>query len=306
MPAASTEPLPGGEVAADGDAGAGVLGGGGDDDDLRQLPDQALQGTLQRMQRGVDGGIASRLPDGGRIYRLRLLAIHRELERRQAAAALSAPPPPPPSSSSQHLPPRQGEQTEGGRCEPVVHSSCTESSELTFMVTSCLHRSYQIETAACPSTPRPDVHIIKPEPCEDSPLPAPEAADDLETTPLSSDHPFFTIILSRSQVQKRFQLCIPGRFHKHLPKVCTAATLICCGKSWPMSYRGDLKVKKLDADWMDFAVDNQLQVNDACVFELVTGTKEEVVFHMQILRGGLPEEIISKGATADKPMIIVD
>ncbi|KAM0882133.1 hypothetical protein ACQ4PT_032507 [Festuca glaucescens] len=274
MPAASTEPLPGGEVAADGDAGAGVLGGGGDDDDLRQLPDQALQGTLQRMQRGVDGGIASRLPDGGRIYRLRLLAIHRELERRQAAAALSAPPPPPPSSSSQHLPPRQGEQT--------------------------------IETAACPSTPRPDVHIIKPEPCEDSPLPAPEAADDLETTPLSSDHPFFTIILSRSQVQKRFQLCIPGRFHKHLPKVCTAATLICCGKSWPMSYRGDLKVKKLDADWMDFAVDNQLQVNDACVFELVTGTKEEVVFHMQILRGGLPEEIISKGATADKPMIIVD
>jgi hypothetical protein len=47
-------------------------------------------------------------------------------------------------------------------------------------------------------------------------------------------------------------------------------------------------------------------VNDACVFELLTGTKEEVVFHMQILRGGLPEEIIFKGATVDKPMIIVD
>ncbi|KAM0888783.1 hypothetical protein ACQ4PT_028146 [Festuca glaucescens] len=270
MAAASTEPLPGGEVAADGDAGAEVSGGG--DDDLHQLPDQALQGTLQRMQRGVDGGIASRLPDGGRIYRLRLLSIHRELERRQAAAAFSAQPPP--SSSSQNLPPRQGEQT--------------------------------IETAACPSKPLPDVHLIKPEPCEDSPLPAPEAADDLETTPLSGDNPFFTIILSRSQVQKKFQLCIPGRFHKRLPKACTAATLICRGKSWPMSYRGDLKVKKLDADWMDFAVDNQLQVNDACVFELMTGTKEEVVFHMQILRGGLPEEIISKGATADKPMIILD
>ncbi|KAM0905888.1 hypothetical protein ACQ4PT_017106 [Festuca glaucescens] len=300
MAAASTEPLPGGEVAADGDAG--VSGGGDGDDDLRQLPDQALQGTLQRMQRGVDGGIASRLPDGGRIYRLRLLAIRCELERRQAAAALSAPPPPPPSSSSQHLPPRQDEETEGGRCEPVVHSSCTESSDI--QETSSLPA--KIETAACPSTPRPDGHIIKPEPCEDSPLPAPEAADDLETTPLFGDHPFFTIILSRSQVQKRFQLCIPGRFHKHLPKACTAATLICRGKSWPMSYRGDLKVKKLDADWMDFAVDNHLQVNDACVFELVTGTEEEVVFHMQILRGGLPEEIISKGATVDKPMIIVD
>ncbi|KAM0888782.1 hypothetical protein ACQ4PT_028146 [Festuca glaucescens] len=298
MAAASTEPLPGGEVAADGDAGAEVSGGG--DDDLHQLPDQALQGTLQRMQRGVDGGIASRLPDGGRIYRLRLLSIHRELERRQAAAAFSAQPPP--SSSSQNLPPRQGEQTEGDRCEPVVHSSCTESSDI--QETSSLPA--QIETAACPSKPLPDVHLIKPEPCEDSPLPAPEAADDLETTPLSGDNPFFTIILSRSQVQKKFQLCIPGRFHKRLPKACTAATLICRGKSWPMSYRGDLKVKKLDADWMDFAVDNQLQVNDACVFELMTGTKEEVVFHMQILRGGLPEEIISKGATADKPMIILD
>ncbi|XP_047092500.1 B3 domain-containing protein Os04g0386900-like [Lolium rigidum] len=297
MAAASTEPLLGGEVAADGDAG---VSGGGGDDDLRELPDQALQGTLQRMQRGVDRGIASRLPDGGRIYRLRLLAIRRELERRQAAAALSAPPPPPPSSSSQSLPPRQGQHTEGVRCEPVVHSSCTEPSDI--QETSSLPA--QIETAACPSEPPPDVHLIKTGPCEDSPLPAPETADDLETTPLSGDHPFFTIILSRSQVQKKFQLCIPGRFHKHLPKACTAATLICRGKSWPMSYRGDLKVKKLDTDWMDFAVDNQLQVNDACVFELVTSTKEEVVFHMQILRGGLPEEIISKGATAEKPIIV--
>jgi hypothetical protein len=50
------------------------------------------------------------------------------------------------------------------------------------------------------------VHLIKTGPCEDSLLPAPEAADDLETTPLSGDHPFFTIILSRSQVQKKFQL----------------------------------------------------------------------------------------------------
>ena len=73
-----------------------------------------------------------------------------------------------------------------------------------------------------------------------------------------------------------------------------------------MSYCGDLKVKKLDADWMDFAVDNRLQVNDACAFELVTGTKEEVVFHTQILRGGLPEEITSKGATSDEPLVIVD
>lgn len=72
-----------------------------------------------------------------------------------------------------------------------------------------------------------------------------------------------------------------------------------------MSYRGDLKMKKLDVAWKDFAVDNRLQVNDACIFELVNGAgEEELVFQVQILRGGLPKEVVSKGATADEPMII--
>ena len=99
--------------------------------------------------------------------------------------------------------------------------------------------------------------------------------------------------------------CIPGRFHKHLPEERTSTTLICRGRSWAMRYCGDLKTKRLDADWMDFAVDNRLQVNDACVFELVTGTREEVVFQVQILRGGLPKDITSKGYTADEPLVIV-
>jgi hypothetical protein len=36
-----------------------------------------------------------------------------------------------------------------------------------------------------------------------------------------------------------------------------------------MSYCGDLKCKRLNAAWWDFVADNQLQVEDACVFELV-------------------------------------
>jgi hypothetical protein len=30
------------------------------------------------------------------------------------------------------------------------------------------------------------------------------------------------------------------------------------------------------------------------------------VFQVQVLRGGLPEEITSKGATSDEPLVIVD
>ena len=54
-----------------------------------------------------------------------------------------------------------------------------------------------------------------------------------------------------------------------------------------MTYCSDLKVKRLEADWMDFDVDNQLRVDDACVFELVIGTSAEVVFQVSIPRGGL-------------------
>ncbi|KAM3196610.1 hypothetical protein ACQJBY_072355 [Aegilops geniculata] len=295
MAAASTEPaLPSGSPA-DEDAEAVVAS-----DELRHLPDQALQARLQRMQASIHGGIAARLPDGGRTYRRKLLAIRRELERRKGQApALPATTPP----SSQPPPPCQGVRPDDDQRKRIVQSRCVQgTSSLPDQV-----KDEQMETAACPSKQLPDAHPIKPkvEPCEDSLLPAPDASEDCETTPLSCNHPFFTIILSRTHVQKPFQLCIPGRFHKHLPEARTSATLICRGRSWAMRYCGDLKTKRLDADWMDFAVDNRLQVNDACVFELVTGTREDVVFQVQILRGGLPKDITSKGYTADEPLIIV-
>lgn len=158
---------------------------------------------------------------------------------------------------------------------------------------------------------------IKPkgEPCEEqehSPAAAPD--DDWEVTPLSGDHPFFTTVMSKSQVQKQFQLVIPARLQRLLPEARVPAALLCRGRSWAASYCGDLKCKKIDAGWRDFAVDNALRVGDACVFELITApaaagssaASSEVVFRVQVLRGGLPEEITSKGATPDEPLVIVD
>lgn len=153
---------------------------------------------------------------------------------------------------------------------------------------------------------------IKPkgEPCEEqehSPAAAPD--DDWEVTPLSGDHPFFTTVMSKSQVQKQFQLVIPARLQRLLPEARVPAALLCRGRSWAASYCGDLKCKKIDtAAWRDFALDNALRVGDACVFELIAGTSagSEVVFRVQVLRGGLPEEITSKGTTPDEPLVIVD
>ncbi|WVZ82389.1 hypothetical protein U9M48_029656 [Paspalum notatum var. saurae] len=164
---------------------------------------------------------------------------------------------------------------------------------------------------------------VKPkvEPCEEPehspPLPPP-ASDDCEVTPLSGDNPFFTIVMSRTQVQHPFQLAIPVRFHRHLPEARAAAVLRCRGRSWTVSYRGDCKFKSFDTAWRDFALGNALRVGDACVFELIMpsagteqggcggGSSKELVFRVQVLRGGLPEEITSRGATADDPLVVVD
>ncbi|XP_044354937.1 B3 domain-containing protein Os06g0112300-like [Triticum aestivum] len=61
------------------------------------------------------------------------------------------------------------------------------------------------------------------------------AGKDEETTPLSSNRPFFTIVMCKTHVQKPYLL-----------------------------------LKNLDAGWANFAVDKRLQVGDACKFELVS------------------------------------
>jgi len=113
---------------------------------------------------------------------------------------------------------------------------------------------------------------------------------------------------------------------------------MCRGRSWTVSYCGVGKWKRLQGAWRDFARDNGLRLGDACVFELVVpttagaGTTEaaaaaaterdgndssgsskdkegktmEVVFRVQVLRSGLPEEIASRGATSDDPLVILD
>lgn len=174
----------------------------------------------------------------------------------------------------------------------------------------------------------------KMEPCEEEepPLPPPpppfEATDDWEVTPLSGDNPFFTSVMCKSQVQLPFQQIIPARFHRHLPEVRAPAVLLCRGRSWTVSYCGIGKWRRLQGGWKDFARDNGLRLGDACVFELVVpttagteaassterggndsskeGKKMEVVFRVQVLRGGLPEEITSRGATSDDPLVILD
>ncbi|XP_044956982.1 B3 domain-containing protein Os06g0112300-like [Hordeum vulgare subsp. vulgare] len=135
------------------------------------------------------------------------------------------------------------------------------------------------------------------------------AGEDDETTPLSGDRPFFTVVMCKTHVQKPYLLIIPTHFQRRLPARRTAVVLRCRGSSWIMSYSGHTKLKNLAAGWADFAIDNRLQVGDGCVFELLSGDARdggegEVVLEVQVLRGHLPEpeDLTTKGESADEPM----
>jgi hypothetical protein len=62
---------------------------------------------------------------------------------------------------------------------------------------------------------------------EHSPPLPPPVSDDWEVTALSGEHHFFTTVMTRSHVQKRFELLIPPRLHRQLPEACVPVTLLC-------------------------------------------------------------------------------
>ncbi|XBJ22212.1 hypothetical protein VPH35_000640 [Triticum aestivum] len=151
------------------------------------------------------------------------------------------------------------------------------------------------------------------------------AGKDTETTPLSGDRPFFTAFMCKTHVQKPYLLIIPAHFQRMLPERRMAVVLRCGVSSWIMSYYGHTKLKNLDADWADFAVDKRPQVEDACVFELVSWDAEddgkgEVVLEVHVLRRATRkargfsmvltypevEDLATKGDTTDEPIVIMD
>ncbi|XP_020114868.1 B3 domain-containing protein Os04g0386900-like [Ananas comosus] len=114
--------------------------------------------------------------------------------------------------------------------------------------------------------------------------------------------PFFTAILTKSQVQSPYQMAIPAKFYKFLPATCAPATLSCGSSSWKVNYIGDRGFRRFDSDWKHFATDSKLRVGDALVFELVDEAK--LKFRVRILRGDVPEMFAAGGDSSDSPIVI--
>ncbi|ONI22065.1 hypothetical protein PRUPE_2G104700 [Prunus persica] len=125
-----------------------------------------------------------------------------------------------------------------------------------------------------------------------------------EFWPLSGK-PFFDVVLTKTNIKRLYQLVVPGKFSATLPSCSIPTVLIFRGKNWEMIYHGSSSHKRLD-NWRAFAVDNNLKVGDACVFEQLECSSTRLVFRVQILRGDISSEFLDKlgGDNVDAPIVL--
>ncbi|CAB4299620.1 unnamed protein product [Prunus armeniaca] len=117
--------------------------------------------------------------------------------------------------------------------------------------------------------------------------------------------PFFDVVLTKTNIERLYQLVVPGRFSATLPSCSIPTVLTFRGKNWEMIYHGSSSHKRLD-NWKAFAIDNNLKVGDSCVFEQLECSSTRLVFRVQILRGDIPFEFLDKldGDNVDAPIVL--
>ncbi|GMH17507.1 hypothetical protein Nepgr_019348 [Nepenthes gracilis] len=137
-------------------------------------------------------------------------------------------------------------------------------------------------------------------------LSKPICSSEPKIEPLSGK-PFIPVILSRLNAYRVDQMVVPAKMGRHLPCAVLSALISYNGKSWEMTYDGRHRnCKRLYAGWKTFLIDNRLEAGDACVFEILEYNSEIVKLAVQILRGGLPSELLERayGDNIDCPIII--
>nr|CAD1845052.1 unnamed protein product [Ananas comosus var. bracteatus] len=124
-----------------------------------------------------------------------------------------------------------------------------------------------------------------------------------EVVPLSGN-PYFTIIISKSQIQQPFRLVVPKEFRELLPPSPVWLTLSCKNKTWEVRYCGDRYLKRFETGWKKFAIENNLEIGDGCVFELMDN--ENLNFGVRVLKGEIPSLVrnIEDGRSSDSPIMI--
>ncbi|KAF7137631.1 hypothetical protein RHSIM_Rhsim07G0047200 [Rhododendron simsii] len=126
-----------------------------------------------------------------------------------------------------------------------------------------------------------------------------------EFWPLSGK-PYFSVFLCKSHLKPRYQLVLPGKIYQALPDGRVPVILTYCGKDWDLTYLGRGDLRRFDCTWKSFVDDNDLEIGDACVFELAESSRDIIRFRVQILKGDFPAELEERvnGETSSTPIIL--
>ncbi|KAL7083490.1 hypothetical protein ACP275_14G166300 [Erythranthe tilingii] len=132
-------------------------------------------------------------------------------------------------------------------------------------------------------------------------------ADEDEICYLSGK-PYFDLVLSKSHLLPN-GLFVPVTISNMLPRTTVPVVLRHGGKTWNMSYVGNVVRRRFDSQWKTFVADNNLKVGDGCVFELMESSGTNLVFKVIIARGDIPpqlQELIDSRGKSDEAPIVLD
>lgn len=105
--------------------------------------------------------------------------------------------------------------------------------------------------------------------------------------------------------------CIPRHLSVNLPAARISAKITYRGKVWSLPYLGNQGVSNCRLEnqaWAKFAIENNLEVGNVCVFELTEGgpSSTSIKFKLQVFKDEFPTELSekAKGCNANNPISI--
>ncbi|KAL2234248.1 UNVERIFIED_CONTAM: B3 domain-containing protein [Sesamum indicum] len=130
------------------------------------------------------------------------------------------------------------------------------------------------------------------------------AKSEEDDIPYLTGKPFFDVVLAKSHVNPSYHFQLPVRIARELPRTTIPVVLRYNRKNWNLDYIGNCANPRFDPKWRKFVVDNNLEIGDACVFELMEHSTT-IKFRVHILRGDLPPELqvaINSRGTLENPI----
>ncbi|CAD5173645.1 unnamed protein product [Musa acuminata subsp. malaccensis] len=111
---------------------------------------------------------------------------------------------------------------------------------------------------------------------------------------MKTAHPSFIAELRQSNVSQSYVLVIPHGFAVQNMPGCDQSVLLRLpsGGTWQVNYIVHYKATKFGSGWRQFVVDNELEKDDVCLFEIIIAKNYDFVLEVNIFRAVTPAIVL--------------